>query len=112
MSVIIKDMKMPLCCDDCCFYNTYDYPTCCITNLSMGYKFNPNENRMPYCPLIEVPPHGRLIDADLITNYQMTGKITGADGSDWGRQTYVVLPIPSLSEIPTVLEADLVKGEN
>jgi hypothetical protein len=27
-------------------------------------EFDPGEERLPDCPLIEVPPHGRLIDAD------------------------------------------------
>ena len=65
MSILIKGMSMPEDCDNCRFYNDdYDYPTCCITAHSRGYTWTPFGKRMPDCPLIELPPHGRLIDAD------------------------------------------------
>ena len=120
MSVLIKGMKIPKRCPDCplleknhnllsglfdiwCSLGVFEINDIDVVDINELYdKIEKSKN----CPLTEVPPHGRLIDVDLITNYQMTGKVTGADGSDWGKQTYVVLPIPSLSEIPTVLEAD------
>ena len=50
MSVLVKGMEMPTSCDDCWFEYTYE-----ICTPETGY-----EN----CPLIKLPSHGRLIDAD------------------------------------------------
>lgn len=58
MGVYIKDMEMPKSCADCELAMHFD-----------GY----NENDCPFnsfsyydCPLVPVPPHGRLIDADAL----------------------------------------------
>lgn len=68
MSVLIKGIKMPKCCADCpCFY---DFISC--QALSDGTEdfsasgFDEFRERLPNCPLVEVPPHGRLIDADAL----------------------------------------------
>lgn len=50
MSVLIKGMEMPENCKDCRFHGR---GFCFLADL----KDNGN------CPLVEVPPHGRLIDA-------------------------------------------------
>lgn len=121
MSILIKGMKFPKRCPECPFLNE-DYDVLSdLLNIwcALGtFQFNdidvPNINNFydkikeqHNCPLIEMPPHGRLIDADRLINYQMTGKVKRADNSDLGEQTWVVLPhYSSLSEIPTVLEAD------
>ena len=81
MSVLIN-MEMPKCCFDCpCYhrradYGYYDYEICGAskTVFNDGYasvsghkdKINPFEARLNNCPLIPVPPHGRLIDADAL----------------------------------------------
>ena len=49
MSVLIKGMEMPTSCDDCFLPLRY-----------CPYAMKPNGK----CPLVPVPPHGRLIDAD------------------------------------------------
>ncbi len=49
MSVLIRGMKMPTSCDDCFLPLQY-----------CPYAMQPNGE----CPLVPVPPHGRLIDAD------------------------------------------------
>lgn len=61
MGVYIKGMEMPLNCSSCqfCFGANNicpwvrEYATC--------------KGRHSDCPLVEVPPHGRLIDADKLT---------------------------------------------
>lgn len=67
MSVLIKGMEMPKACSDCfaerCIGSDFgcdilgfdDANTTCFTN----------EIRED-CPLLEIPPHGRLIDADAL----------------------------------------------
>lgn len=51
MSILIKGMEMPKNCWECPFER------CVLRTLV---------DRHPDCPLVEVPPHGRLIDADWI----------------------------------------------
>lgn len=65
MSVILKDMEMPICCYDCAL----DKPVC-EEWVHMSYR-DFGEKRSPTCPLVEIPtPHGDLIDRDkLIKEY-------------------------------------------
>ena len=71
MGVYIKGMEMPKAPNDCPFCD-YEEGMClawlkvrgddCIRNC---YKYPDMGKRFPdFCPLIEVPDHGRLIDAD------------------------------------------------
>ena len=83
MSILIKGMEMPQTCSECGFYHHreddsyYDYEVCSAINMIIGDRYpHPNEKnrynvyeisckrRHERCPLIEVPTHGRLIDAD------------------------------------------------
>lgn len=69
MSIIIKGMKMPKNCAECkCTWVDDDYnKVCCFTDvvaLSIGRQDN--------CPLIELPPHGRLIDADRLNIHDVS----------------------------------------
>lgn len=70
MSVLIKNMEMPQNCGECKFFawkrgvgthcaiddSITFHPT--LYGLDVRYEKNGN------CPLVPVPPHGRLIDAD------------------------------------------------
>ena len=65
MSVLIKGINMPKSCDNCWALDDYgDYPRCRITGEQRGYNFSIRDKRMDKCPLVEIKPHGRLIDAD------------------------------------------------
>ena len=73
MSVLIKNMEMPTNCADCPL--NYDQMACAVTwtrwwsDSMVIMNFDSDKERMPNCPLIEVPtPHGRLIDADELAN--------------------------------------------
>lgn len=69
MSVLIKGLIMPHCCDVCTFSNwsnlhqtasckLHDYDPC-FSDYSREYT----DKRADFCPLIEIPePHGDLID--------------------------------------------------
>ena len=54
MSVLIKDMEIPKCCDDC--HLNYDQIHCIITGTQFYYNddFDCGEERLPDCPLIEI----------------------------------------------------------
>lgn len=65
MSVLIKGMKMPKCCDDCCLL--YDCCSCIVTGYSLAMiNWDSEHKRLPDCPLIELPDHGDLIDKDFL----------------------------------------------
>ena len=79
MSVLIIDLKMPKNCVECplqhCFYlphnylNAKLYETPALVCAAVGAKIENGTKREDYCPLIEVPPHGRLIDADALDKH-------------------------------------------
>ena len=65
MSVLVKGMEMPTCCCGCpCFNDEYCY--CQAADKDLGSILI--DHRHPDCPLVPVPPHGRLIDADALMN--------------------------------------------
>lgn len=73
MSVLIKGMEMPVDCRDCPFemyYMNCGETKCRATGkiLADFYKPIPFEGRAEECPLVDVPPHGRLVDADWYGN--------------------------------------------
>ena len=65
MGVYIRGMEMPKRCWDCEFEApTIDHHECCILtkkSYNWGLTTRPSD-----CPLVSVPPHGRLIDADAL----------------------------------------------
>lgn len=67
MGVYIKSMEMPASCAECAL--NYDCFKCIVTGtLFFDHKhhffFDDEMTRLYNCPLVLVPPHGRLIDAD------------------------------------------------
>lgn len=65
MSVLIKGLKMPKCCDECPML--YEYRFCALTDDHAScIEWKTEEKRMPNCPLIELPDHGDLIDRDKV----------------------------------------------
>ena len=65
MSILINGMKMPKNCMLCSFCVEEADPANGEMCLVTGRLMPPcNHERLDDCPLIEIPPHGRLIDAD------------------------------------------------
>jgi hypothetical protein len=66
MSILIKGLEMPKNCGECfaCKAELSQEKkviyVCCFTR----EEYVSDENRVEHCPLVLVPPHGRLIDAD------------------------------------------------
>ena len=58
MSILIKGMKMPKSCESCMFSrrSIRNIDWCVLTERDLPCE----------CPISEVPPHGRLIDADAL----------------------------------------------
>ena len=99
MSVLVKGMEMPKCCDICPFgywSNIWQTGACtliekkCFADFSVEYRSKRSDN----CPLVEVPtPHGRLIDADEMKRLWRGCRIEGSIG-------------PLLDIRPAVIEAE------
>lgn len=62
MSVYIKGMEMPTRCWECHF--GHGDSGLCVVDFKQHGDWNAPQN----CPLVPVPPHGRLIDADALLN--------------------------------------------
>lgn len=68
MSILIKGMKMPKNSRNCPFaVMAEDWEKECI--VGGRYEWNP-DRVCEGCPLVEVPPHGRLIDSDELLQAQ------------------------------------------
>ena len=83
MSILIKGMEMPPDCEKCPFFD-YEEGFCFASGIkgkSGWYEYvlrlgGIKDGRHDDCPLVEIPPHGRLIDADApITLVDTHGKI-------------------------------------
>ena len=69
MSILIEGMEMPTRCADCRLSTVHsfnDRPLCDVLVEYMSYG-EWEAKRLDHCPLVPVPPHGRLIDADAVT---------------------------------------------
>ena len=86
MSVLIKGMKMPTSCGACEASGT---SVCKVWMRSDNLKVRHSD-----CPLVELPPHGRLIDADaLMENAQYKG-------------THDIVTAWDIVAAPTIIEAE------
>ena len=106
MSILIKGMEMPKCCEECAAgayeYNDND-ERCFVCGFIKSQHpwecehveidgIDTTKVRANFCPLIEVPtPHGRLIDADAIQDYNV---------ETFGQRLLII------DTAPTVIEAE------
>lgn len=63
MGIYIKDLAMPEHCGECLSYHYLFGRDICWAGKGRRIELLPNK-RPDWCPLLEVKPHGRLIDAD------------------------------------------------
>ena len=61
--LLIKNMEMPSACGECKMVQRYRYSDECQY---LHKKIVHNYCKLKDCPLVEVPPHGKLKDADLL----------------------------------------------
>ena len=64
MGVYIKGMEMPTSCHECRMYEA-DIYYCSTADRVIDIP-DSSEGRCAFCPLVPVPPNGRLIDADAL----------------------------------------------
>lgn len=98
MSIIVKGMEKPKSCLACDFCNPFTEKPYCRRLM----KVTPKTATLPDCPLVEVPPHGRLIDADAL-------KAWFVEWYDLSADLEIIHFLEILSEedsTPTVIPAD------
>ena len=64
MSVLIRGISMPTHCMDCPFMVSRDNDDCILQSAEANENFENWEQMKSGCPLVPVPPHERLINAD------------------------------------------------
>ena len=107
MSILIKGMEMPKGCGDCRFFawsrgvgqhcavapSITFHPT--IDGMDVKYERNGD------CPLIPIPPHGRLIDADAaIRNGWVISRTYAASATE------NVYEVKAIDALPIIIEAE------
>lgn len=95
MSILIKNMAMPKNCEEC-YFDAGGY--CLAKSLNFLDWCEVNDRPRPsWCPITEVPPHGRLIDADALVDELIKRSRTN--------------PMPLLGQMvdfaPTIIEAEV-----
>lgn len=65
--IYIPGMEMPTHCIDCPFMVSRDGDDCILQSDEANSSFENWEQMKAGCPLVPVPPHGRLIDAGALT---------------------------------------------
>ena len=110
MSILIKGMEMPTSCDVCpLIAEADDYHVCYINEQFIPWEWideHSAEQRHPkpsWCPLIPVPPHGRLIDADKAAKQGWTISRTYS-----ASPTEMVYEAKTMTDevLPTIIEAE------
>ena len=70
MSILIKGMDMPKGCATCPYCDrAWNKPKCKAKSMQgrfMEQRLNLDRIRQKWCPLVPVPPHGDLIDRDVL----------------------------------------------
>ena len=88
MSILIRGMEMPDRCGECAFY----IDGACYGKGYRDYRAIMDTVKPDDCPLVEIPtPHGRLIDADAIQDYNV---------ETFGQRLLII------DTAPTVIEAE------
>lgn len=100
--ILIKGMKMPKSCYTCQFVDNYEGSFCLATNDEHHIDHMTAIRRRPkWCPLIEVKPHGRVIDVDAFIESEK-GRVVSLREAD---NISIRMLYERIVNAPTVLEA-------
>ena len=103
--VYIPNIEKPKDCEECPIAKVKSYSTYCPLkkcNIKKGYSFKD-------CPLVALPSHGRLIDADELIkrNKESKGKLEAFKGdaklTEFGYKS-AIWEIQDLEDAPTIIE--------
>lgn len=106
MSILIPGMEMPKNCGQCPFKKlspTGESMICELTLFTVPWDWKTTD-----CPLIPVPPHGRLIDADALIVALETQDYSGAPDTleDWTPMDMTKAEIADIKAAPTIIPAE------
>lgn len=102
MSVYIKGMEMPT----DCFHCRFAVDGWCYAYGKPNIDALANDGRTNFCPLLPVPNHGRLIDADAMLKEHYSGSNDGK----YIEKAGVINPL-LVERLPTIIPADKEAGE-
>lgn len=102
MSVLIKGMKMPRACIECRFYED-EY---CYARGAYGSEWGKSTG----CPLVELPPHGRLIDeSDIMKSAEELRKSPWYNDEPYHamrKDGFEMAIYMAVKDAPTIIEAE------
>ena len=103
--LLIKGMKMPQNCDECSFVKMESefHGICTAIRNNVCYVY-PDKEKPQWCPLVEVPIHGRLVDWDEVKN--CIEEIADSD-----IKQYALFLVSWAAEKRVVIKASEVKNE-
>ena len=102
MSILIRGMEMPTSCLDCPFMVSRDGDDCILQSAEANESFENWEQMKAGCPLVPVPPHGRLIDGDVAEVIHFTEE--DAEGRDF--YDGILYAADFISKQTTIIEAE------
>lgn len=97
MGVYVKNMELPKDFFRCPFASV----GCSITNVQCRAKKWDVCSGVGIgdCPLVEVKPHGRLIDADALSIVMMDNDVDGIQGADMREVNQIIADAPTVIEV-------------
>ena len=100
---------MPNRCFECIFLTTVPNFFCLAGKMDLCAEHGINISRPDWCPLIELPPHGRLIDADKL--WDKMYKYSDNEGAKmpFGDNDFMIhrdSACELIEDAPTVIEAE------
>lgn len=125
MSILIKDMEMPRSCYECQFLEGDKYDGLChAANMWLDddkfdwYVYDEGDmdyNKPLNCPLIELPPHGRLIDEQWLKDAMIATLEALKKNPKMDKQEmHLIAAFDTLrvmvEDAPTIIEAEVEDG--
>lgn len=110
MGVYIRGMEMPTRCCECRLstcYSLKERPLCDVLVEYMSYG-EWEAKRLDHCPLVEIPPHGRLIDADALKSvlkWHHSVFIGAEDEVEKAQSDALICAISEVVNAPTIIPA-------
>ena len=113
MAILIPNMEMPKSCNECLMSISAE---ACVVTGDIIPHFWERLDRPSWCPLIELQPHGRLIDADALAGRL---GITDMDcyKCAWGNHGFCSRggdftdACEAIEDAPTIIESEAEDGE-
>lgn len=109
MSILIKCMEMPTSCYGCAFEQTEENCDGVVIHrecpfVYKGYTAAFDNERRDDCPLIEIPPHGDLIDRSVLEQDAQKRLLMCNKNDNQFQKPYEVMRAIALA--PTIIPAD------